>query len=947
MTRFFARVEKSNFLSSPDRVMDPNETLQQAISHHQAGQLPEAEELYLRILQTDPGHPDANHNLGLMALQLERAELGLPYLQAAWEADPSIDQYWLSLTECLLAMNHSEDALLLIEEAIKRGADSPQARQLLARANGSYNKALPPASDVQEVMDLSKSARHAELEQRIRPLIDLYPDWAFGWNTLGIALQQQGKDGVAALRQAVNLAPNDAGIHNNLGMLLKEQGMLDEALSSFRRALQIKPKYVEAHFNLGMALKAKGQAGEAIASLKQALRIKPDAVAHNELGLLLQTDGRLDEAIESLRSATKIAPSLAETHNNLGLALQKQGKLGEAAASFRRALEIRPDYADAHCNLGLILHLQGQYDDALISLGQAIKADPGNASRYLNLGLMQQVQYKLKDAVASFCRALEIDPDLAQALNSMGFVLFTLGHLDAAMISIRRALELKPDYYDAYLVLGAIQNAQGLLVDAAASFRKALEMQPDAAQPHNSLGMVLVEMGQWDDAIPHLRRAVQLAPHEGQYHASLLFTLSHDMRLDARSLFMEHCRFAEQFEAPLRGSWRRHANSRDPERRLQVGFVSGDLYNHAVASFVEPLFASLAAFPQLSLHAYCNNVIEDNVTQRLHCYFKHWHSIAGLSDTALAQKIRADGIDILIDLSGHTAKHRLLTFAHKPAPVQASWIGYPCTTGLQAMDYRIKSKWTEAVGALDDQYVEKLIRLPSSVPFEPFAESPDVNALPALSNGYLTFGSFNRPSKVSDSSLRLWGQVLDAIPGSRLLMGAVNDDLQDRFRARFEALGMLPERLSFHPRTDMKTYLSLHGEVDILLDTFPYGGGTTTSHALWMGVPVLTYAGATPPQRIGLELLGSVGMLDWVARSPEEYVAKAQAAAADLPKLADLRATLRERVANAPHRRPEEVAKDLYTALRMVWRRWCSGLPAESFEVAIENMGIAPQKGNE
>lgn len=857
--------------------MDPNETLQQAISHHQAGQLPEAEELYLRILQAEPGHPDANHNLGLMALQLGNAELGLPYLQVAWEADPSIGQYWLSLTECLLAMNHSEDALLLIEEAIKRGADSPQARQLLARANGSYNKALPPASDVQEVMDLSKSARHAELEQRIRPLIDLYPDWAFGWNTLGIALQQQGKDGVAALRQAVNLAPNDAGIHNNLGMLLKEQGMLDEALSSFRRALQIKPKYVEAH-------------------------------------------------------------------NNLGLALQKQGKLGEAAASFRRALEIRPDYADAHCNLGLILHLQGQYDDALISLSQAIKADPGNASRSLHLGLMQQVQYKLKDAVASFCRALEIDPDLAQALNSMGFVLFTLGHLDAAMISIRRALELKPDYYDAYLVLGAIQKAQGLLVDAAASYRKALEMQPDAAQPHNGLGMVLVEMGQWDDAIPHLRRAVQLAPHESQYHAGLLFTLSHDMRLDARSLFMEHCRFAEQFEAPLRGSWRRHANSRDPERRLQVGFVSGDLYDHAVASFVEPLFASLAACPQLSLHAYYNNVIEDNVTQRLHGYFKHWHSIAGLSDAALAQKIRADGIDILIDLSGHTGKHRLLTFAHKPAPVQASWMGYPGTTGLQAMDYYLADRFFLPLGQFDSQFTEKIVRMPASSPFLPYEGAPPVNTLPALDNGYITFGSFNRPNKLSRAVIALWSQLLRTLPDSRMVLGAMPE--KDKYGTLIEWFaqeGIERARLDFHPRSGMDHYLGLYRQVDICLDTFPYNGGTTTCHALWMGVPTLTLAGATAAGRPGASILGHAGLEAFIAHDAADFVHKGLSWAGNLAALSDIRMGLRERFAKSAMGQPALVAAGMERALRIMWQRWCAGLPTESFEVSAQDVGGATQ----
>lgn len=925
--------------------MDINETLQQAISHHGAGRFHEAEALYLQILQADPRHPDANHHLGVMALQLGKAELGLPYLQAAWEAAPSVGQYWLSLTECLLAMGLAQDALLVIEEAVKRGADSPQARQLLARANGSYDEALPPAVDVREAMSRAGSAPPAELERSIRPLTGLYPNWAFGWNALGVALQRQGKDGVAALRRAVELAPDDAGMHNDLGMALKEQGMLDEALPSFRRALQLKPKYVEAHFNLGMALKAKGQTGEAMASLKQALRIKPDAVAHNELGMLLQTGGRLDDAIKSLRSATRIAPKLAEAHNNLGLVLQKQGKLGEAAASIRRALEIRPDYADAHCNLGLILHLQGRHDDALASLGQAIKADPGNANRYLHLGLLQQVQCKPKDAVASFCRALEIDPDLAQALNGMGFVLLTLGHLDAAMLSIRRALELRPDYYDAYLALGAIQKAQGQLVDAAASFRKALEMQPDAAQPHNSLGMILVEQGQWDDAIPHLRRAVQLTPHEGQYHASLLFALSHDMTLDAHSLFMEHRRFAEQFETPLRVSWPRHANPRDPERRLQVGFVSGDLYNHAVASFVEPVLAFLADCPQLSLHAYYNNVIEDNVTQRLRGYLKHWHSIVGLPDAALAEKIRADGIDILIDLSGHTAKNRLPAFARKPAPVQASWMGYPGTTGLQAMDYFLADRYFLPPGQFDDQFTEKIVRLPATVPFLPSESAPPVNALPALSNGYVTFGSFNRPSKLSRAVIALWSQLLRALPDSRMLLGAMPEDGKyDTLIEWFAQEGIARERLDFHKRSGMESYLGLHRQVDICLDTFPYNGGTTTCHALWMGVPTLTLAGSTTAGRPGASILGHAGLEAFIAHDAADFVHNGLSWANNLAELSDIRSGMRERFAKSAMGQPAVVAAGLERALRIMWQRWCMGLPAESFEVSLQDVNQAVQE---
>lgn len=925
--------------------MDINETLQQAISHHGAGRFHDAEALYLQILQADPRHPDANHNLGLMALQLGKAELGLPHLQDAWESDPSVDQYWLSLTECLLAMGHAQDALLVIEKAMKCGLNSPQARQLLARANGSYNKALPPASDIQEVMALANSARPAELEQKIRHLIELYPDWAFGWNTLGIALQQQGKDGVAALRQAVNLKPDDAEMHNNLGMLLKEQGMLDEALLSFRKALQIKPNYAKTHLNLAMVLQSKGMPNEAMASFRQALKIKPDfADAYCKLGMLLRASGQSDEALKNLRKAIKINPDLAEAHNTLGLVLQAFGQPDAALSSVRKALEIDPNYADAHVNLGLLFFLSEQYDEAQASFSRALEIAPDNAGTHLNFGLIRQAQGELDGALASFCQAIKIKPDLAEAHKGLSEVLFFMGHLDAAMASAKRALELKPDYSDAYLILGNIQKTQGKLDEALANYHKTLEIRPDTSQAYNNAAWILVEQGHPDVAVEYYRRALELKPQDEQIYSNFLFALSHNETIDARTLFAEHCRFAERFEAPLRANWPQHNNSRDPEWRLQVGFVSGDLCNHAVASFIESLLAHLAHYPQLSLHAYCNN-LEDDVTQRLCSHFAHWNPVSHLSDNALADKIRADGIDILIDMSGHTAKHRLLTFAHKPAPVQASWMGYPGTTGLQAMDYYLADRYFLPPGQFDAQFTEKIVRMPASAPFLPFEGAPPVNPLPALDNGYVTFGSFNRPSKLSRSVIALWAQLLRALPDSRMVLGGMPEEGKyDTLIEWFAQEGIARERLDFHPRSGMDHYLGLYRQVDICLDTFPYNGGTTTCHALWMGVPTLTLAGATAAGRPGASILGHVGLEAFIAHDAADFVHKGLSWADNLAELSDIRAGLRERFAKSAMGQPAVVAAGVERALRIMWQRWCAGLPAESFEVGMQDMGNVMQE---
>lgn len=887
-------------------MMNLNETLQQAISYHHQGKLPEAEELYRSILQADPGHPDVNYNLGLMALQLGKAELGLPHLQAAWEADPSVGQYWLSLAECLLEMGHSKDALLLIKDAIKRGIKSPQAQQLLVRAKSGNNKAQPSPVVVREVLALFNQAHYKELEERVKTLVGLYPRWALGWNALGLAMQEQGKDGIEAMRRAVGLAPSDAEAHNNLGFLLQSRGELDAALASLHRAVKIKPDYADAHYNLGVTLQAQGQ---------------------------------LDAALASYHRALKIKPGLADAYNNLGVMLRAQGRLDAALANLRMALEIKPDYADAHFNSGLILHAQGQSDAALNSLRMALEIRPDYVEAHNNLGTVLKDSGQLDAALASYRRALEIRPDYVEAHNNLGVLLMDMGRFDAALASYRRALEIKPDYVEAHNNLGVLLRGQGKLDEALESCRRALEVEPDYARAHSNLGSVLKDMGEIDEALASYRRALEITPDHSGCYSNLLFCLSHNENVGTEALFAEHCRFGEQYEAPLRAGWPQHTNLRDPERCLRVGFVSGDLRKHAVSNFIEPALAHLAGYPQLSLHAYSNHIIEDSVTRRLRGYFAHWHAIAGLSDAALAEKIRADGIDILIDLSSHTAHNRLLTFARKPAPVQVCWLGYPGTTGLSAMDYFLTDRFFLPPGQFDGQFTEKIVQLPVSAPFLPVEDALPVNALPALSNGYVTFGSFNRLSKLSPAVIALWSQLLRVLPDSRMVLGGMPEDGKyDVLIEWFAREGIARERLSFYPRCGMNSYLGLHQQVDICLDTFPYNGGTTTCHALWMGVPTLTLAGHTIPGRPGAGLLGHVGLEAFAAQDAADFVRKGVNWAGNLATLSDIRAGLRERFAKSAMGQPAMVAAGVERALHIMWQRWCAGLLAEPFEVRLTDL---------
>ena len=338
----------------------------------------------------------------------------------------------------------------------------------------------------------------------------------------------------------------------------------------------------------------------------------------------------------------------------------------------------------------------------------------------------------------------------------------------------------------------------------------------------------------------------------------------------------------------------------------------------------------------LSLHAYYNHAVEDVVTKRLRGYFSQWHAIAHLSDAALAQKIADDGIDILIDLSGHTGSNRLLCFARKPAPVQASWIGYPGTTGLRAMDYYLADRYFLPPGVFDSQFTEKLVYLPADAPFLPDETAPPVNALPALSNGFVTFGSFSRISKLSRSAIALWSRLLRALPDARMLLGGMpREGEYDSLIDWFVQEGIARERLRFLPRYSMADYLALHHQVDMCLDTFPFTGCTTTNHALWMGVPTLTLAGRTVPGRQGAALMGHAGLGAFVATDAADFQEKGLHWADDLVALADIRAGLRARIEQSPIRRPEVIAAGVERAFRIMWQRWCAGQAPESMDVSM------------
>lgn len=838
--------------------------LQQALSRQQAGEFQQASELYLSILQSEPHHAEANHNMGLLAVQMDQPAAALSYFTAALDADPACGPYWLHYIDALFLAGQPEDARQVMSLAQQQGLQGAEVDALAARLQIAA-PSTPP---------------EAEAMPKVSP--------------------PTSRDAISHTAPHTHGTPSQHEVNTLISLF--NAGRLPEAASVAQVMTERFPKHEFGWKALGAIFKQMGRSADALVPMQKAARLSPgDAETHYNLGTTFQELGQVQEAETSYRASLKISPHNAKAFSNLGVLLQEQGRLQEAETCYRQALLATPDSAKAHSNLGALLHKLGRCEEAEVSLRQALQIDRNNAETLCNLG------------------------------NTLKLV----GRTEEAEASYRRALQINPHYADAHFNLGNLLHGSGRLGEAEASYRQAIQIRPDHVDAHCNLGNVLFDQGFLDQAIDSHGQALKYDPKHIKAHSSLLFCLSHSDQMDAETLFEAHLRFGEQFEAPQRDKWPKHENSRNPDHTLQIGFVSGDLKKHAVASFIQPVLEHLAGYPRLSLHAYANHVVDDDTSKALRGHFAYWHPVHALSDDELAAKIRADGIDILIDLSGHTGHNRLLTFARKPAPVQASWMGYPATTGLQAMDYYLSDRFLLPEGKFDSQFTEQIVRLPANAPFMPSPSAPPVNALPALKNGYVTFGSFNRLNKLNRATIAMWSQILRALPASRMLLaGMPEDGNRGALLEWFAHEGITEDRLDFHTRSNMASYLALHHQVDICLDTFPYNGGTTTLHALWMGVPTLSLEGGTMAGRTGAAILGHANLETFVAHDAAEFVHKGWNMARDLAIMSELRAGLRERFANSAMGQPAVIAAGLEQAMRCMWERWCAGLPPASFEIA-------------
>ncbi|WP_188260600.1 tetratricopeptide repeat protein [Azospirillum tabaci] len=635
--------------------------------------------------------------------------------------------------------------------------------------------------------------------------------------------------------------------------------------------------------------------------------------------LTLHNDGRGDEAERAYRQILKSEPRNPDAWHLLGVLLSERGDHDSGIAAIRTALSIR-EALEYQLNLGSSLLDAGRVDEALDALMAALRLGPDRADIHFRLGNLFRLQRRPNESVAAYRQAIALQPGFVEALNNLGSLFLEVGQTDAAIAAFTDAIQAAPANAESHCNLGYALDQQDRLGEAAATYRVALTFQPDFALAWSNLGNTLKGQGHLDQAIAAYRSALTHRPDFPMAHSNVLMA-QHYVPECGNADFLAAARdWAERSGGALPAA--APVVRDDRSRPLRIGYVSSDFNSHPVGYFLESV---LRAHDRSAVTAfgYANNGRTDDVTESLRAAADGWRPIVGMDDTAVADLIRRDGIDILVDLSGHTGNNRLTLFARRPAPVQASWLGYFGTTGLPTMDWIIADRHVLPPGE-ERFFTETVWRLPDSyLCFTPPAEDVAVGPLPALDGGSVTLGAFHNRAKITRPTVALWARILTALPQARLLLKSrefADYGVRQTLRDQFAAHGVAPNRLRMEGKTPRADYFNSLNRIDIALSPIPFGGGTTTVESLWMGVPVVTLRGDRWAGRIGVSFLETLGLADrLVADSPADYVAKTAALVGDLESLAALRAGLRERVRQSPLCDAPAFARALEEAYRSMW----------------------------
>jgi protein O-GlcNAc transferase len=884
--------------------------LQEAAQLHKRGALAEAASCYRQVLRNEPQNVDALYCLAVIGCQQGRFLEGIDLVRQALAMDPRHARAHNVLGLALSRLGRSAEALASFDAAIVEQPD-------FADAHGNRAGVL------------SELGRGIEALESYDRAVALAPDLPQDWCNRGVTLQELGRysEAIASYDRAIALWPDFAAAHFNRGNALALSGDYDAALAGYERVLAVDPRNTVALNGRGNVFRKLGRPMEALASFQSALAIAPDHVgALLNCGNMLHGLSRHDEALACYDKVLAAEPNHTEALHNRAVTLSENKRYDEALLSYDRVLVLDPAHVAALHHRGQVLAALERPTEALASYDRLLAIKPDHVETLCNRGNAAFALNRLGEALASYDRLLAIKPDHLEALCNRGSAAFALDRLGEALASYDRVLAINPQHLDALCGRGNTLLKLDRPAAALTSYDAVLARAPDHAEALDNRAAALLELGRCKEAVASLRRALALAPNPSR-HTALIFTLNFDPELTTADLQAERARWNEAYAKQFASRISPHSNERNPARRLRVGYVSAHFRRQAgIYAFGGVLLTHSA--DEFELVCYSDTANADDVTARLRARADRWHDTAALSDDALAELIRADGIDILVDLVGHMSGNRLLVFARKPAPIQVSAWGEPTGTGLTTMDYLLADLLL-VPAAERPLLAEEVSDLPNFLGYWTPDALPEPSALPAIANGYVTFGSFNRLAKIGDPVLRRWAKILRALPKARLVIKADQLLGDGSRRARIEAVlgeeSVDGGRVTLIGRVARADHFAAYRGIDLALDPFPHGGGMTTLDALWMGVPVVTCPGQTISSRLAAASLRALGLTDWIAADPDAYVALAIAKASELDGLARLRAGLRGRMADSVVGDPRRYTREVEAAYRGMWRRWCAG----------------------
>ena len=641
-------------------------------------------------------------------------------------------------------------------------------------------------------------------------------------------------------------------------------------------------------------------------------------------GLVALRANKTKIAVKYLKQAVALSPT-PDTLIALGSAYSQSGAFEDAIEVFGRAVKEAPSDATAVYNLGNALKNSGQPNEAIPHYQAAISIDPVFIDAYYNMGLALSELWKFSDAVSAYDRCLEINPNDVEAMKNRGNALYKIGEKKEAVEQIENVLSLNPGDADGYYNLANILHSQGKYDRAFSLYEKALNLNPGEKKYTFNFALLLKDLGEVETAIERLLSIRMEGELSSAAHSNLIFCMANSPDYGPKEILKEAKHWNKMHALPLGAEAVSHANDPNLERRLKIGYLSGDLRQHPVGFFMEPVFENHDKI-MFEVHVFTTQHKADDVTDRIKDHVDQWHDAAHLNPQALAEAIREEGIDILTDLTGHAAFNRYLTLARRPAPVQILGVGNFCTSGLDCVDGLLSDRFETPEGT-DGHYSEPLIRLPDDyICYRPPDYAADVGPSPCLNNGYITFGCFNNLAKISGPAIALWAEILKQVPESRLLlktMALASERARARLKSLFTDHGISEDQLLLEPGVPHRALFAEYGRVDIGLDPFPFSGGLTTIEALWMGVPVVTLSGETFASRHSTSHLNNSGLVELVCEDPVAYVSKVLEIAADFEALNALHLSIRPKLAASPILDSNRYTRNLERIFRQLWHEWC------------------------